>query len=136
MSYKISLLPLILIYVISVPVFGSDMQNEIDHLLMFIENTKCQYERNGKLYIGNDAAKHIREKYNYFKDEIDSTESFIELSATKSKMSGKYYMILCKGNSKIKSQEWLLQELKNYRRKNSNHKIKRASKRCAVYLNV
>lgn len=112
------------------------MQNEIDHLLMFIENTKCQYERNGKLYIGNDAAKHIREKYNYFKDEIDSTESFIELSATKSKMSGKYYMILCKGNSKIKSQEWLLQELKNYRRKNSNHKIKRASKRCAVYLNV
>ena len=106
----------------SVPVFGSDMQNEIDHLLTFIENTECQYERNGEMHSGTDSVEHIKKKYNYFKKEIDSAEKFIELSATKSTMSGQYYMVLCEDSQKIRSQEWLLQELKYYRRINS-HKI-------------
>jgi len=116
---KLNLLFFILTSIMSTPVFCSDMQNEIDHLLKFVENTECQYERNGTSHTGKDAAEHIKKKYEYFKDKIDSTEKFIELSATKSTMSGKYYMILCKGNSKIKSQDWLLQELTQYRKKNS-----------------
>ena len=108
--------------IISTPAFCSDMQNEIDHLLKFVENTDCQYERNNTLHSGKDAAEHIKKKYDYFKKKIDSTEKFIELSATKSTMSGKFYMILCKGNSKIRSQDWLLQELKQYRNIKSNSK--------------
>jgi hypothetical protein len=120
MNKIISLLLLVFTNVISVPVFGSDMQNEIDYLLKFIENTECQYERNGKIHSGKDTVEHIKKKYNYFKYEVDKTEKFIELSATKSIMSGKYYMVHCKGNPAINTQEWLLQELKNYRSKNSN----------------
>jgi len=95
------------------------MQNEIDHLLIFVENTECQFERNGRFYTGKDAVGHIKKKYDYFKDEIDSAEKFIELSATKSTMTGNYYMVLCNSSPKIKSQEWLLQELESYRSKES-----------------
>lgn len=120
MNKMIFIVSIIFTSIISAPVFGSEMQNEIDHLLAFVENTECQYERNKKLYSGKDAVKHIKKKYNYFKDEIDSTEKFIELSATKSTMSGKYYMIHCAGKPAIKTQDWFLQELKNYRSKNTN----------------
>ena len=105
--------------VISASVFASDMQTEIDHLLAFLENSECQYERNGKIHTGKDTLDHVKKKYKYFKNKIDSTEKFIEYSATKSTLSGKYYMVLCKDSPKVKTQDWLLQELKNYRSKDS-----------------
>lgn len=91
------------------------MKDEINHLLLFVEKTRCLYERNGKLHNGKDAAKHIRKKYDYYKGDIDSTEKFIELSATKSMMSGEFYMIECQGEKKLKSRDWLLNELSKYR---------------------
>ncbi|MCU7960244.1 MAG: DUF5329 domain-containing protein [gamma proteobacterium symbiont of Bathyaustriella thionipta] len=97
------------------PLLAATMQNEIDHLLEFVKNTDCQYERNGDLHSGPEAVAHIRKKYNYFKDDIDSSEKFIELSASKSTMSGKFYMIHCADQPSIKSQQWLLQELHRYR---------------------
>jgi len=100
----------------SAPVFGAEMQKEINHLLQFVEHTKCQYERNGKLHSGKEAAGHMKNKYNFYKNDIDSTERFIELSATKSTMSGKFYFVHCPNRPKLRSQEWLLQELNNYRK--------------------
>jgi hypothetical protein len=101
--------------VIATPVWGADMQQEINHLLQFVEHTDCQYERNGKMHSGKEAAEHIKKKYFYFKNDIDSAERFIELSATKSTMSGKFYLVYCLNRPKLKSHEWLLQELNNYR---------------------
>jgi uncharacterized protein DUF5329 len=98
-------------------VLALDMHDEIDHLISFVERTECLYERNGTNHDGEDAADHIKKKYNYFKKKIDSTEKFIELSATKSTLSGKYYMIHCKDRASVKSQEWLLRELERYRNK-------------------
>ena len=46
--------------VMAAPVLGADMQREIDHLMQFVENTECQYERNGKFHTGKEAAEHIR----------------------------------------------------------------------------
>ena len=120
MITKLHILFFVATYVTSMPVFSSDMNAEIEHLLSYVENTECLYERNGTMHKGKDAVEHIKKKYNYFKDKIDSTEKFIELSATKSTMSGKYYMILCKDKLPVKSQEWLLRELESYRTKNSN----------------
>jgi hypothetical protein len=98
------------------PVFGADIEKEIDHLIQFVERTDCQYERNGQLHSGKEAAKHIKRKYKYFKSDIDSAEKFIELSANKSTMSGKSYIVHCPNRPKLRSQEWLLRELKNYRK--------------------
>lgn len=106
---------MVLAYGITMPAMASTMQNEIDHLLSYVENSRCQYVRNGTAYSGDKAARHIRKKYDYFKGDIDSAEKFVELSATKSTMSGKFYTIQCDGRDRITSQVWLLQELRSFR---------------------
>lgn len=93
----------------------ADMHNEINHLLSHIENSHCQYERNGSLSSSKKAVAHIKKKYDHFQDEIDSAEKFIEMSADKSMMSGNPYMVICEGSQKIKSRDWLLMELNHYR---------------------
>jgi hypothetical protein len=54
-------------------------------------------------------------KYDYFRDEIKSTEDFIKYSASKSEISGKPYIAYCEGNEPVDGSTWLMKELKNYR---------------------
>ena len=93
----------------------ADSNKEIEHLLEFVASTSCMYERNGKMHTGREAVEHIKNKYDYFIDEIKTTEDFIKYSATKSKMSGEYYKIHCANQPLMKSRTWLLVELKRYR---------------------
>jgi hypothetical protein len=90
-------------------------QLEIDYLLNFIRNSSCIIDRNGQTYAAVKAISHIEKKYAYFKDEIETSEDFIELSASKSTMSGKYYMVRCGDGDQIRTREWLMQELKSLR---------------------
>ena len=99
---------------------AASMDDEIKHLLAYVGQTQCQYDRNGTLHSGQEAVAHIQKKFDYFKDDIHTTEDFVKYSATKSKMSGKYYHILCPGKDKVRSQDWLLAELKRYRQTNAN----------------
>ncbi len=102
----------------SVPVFADvppGQKLEIDHLLNFVEHSTCRMSRNGKSYDGVDAVAHIKKKYAYFKDKIQTTEQFIELSATKSTLSGKYYMVQCGDGKQLRTRDWLLGELGAYR---------------------
>ncbi|WP_210247080.1 DUF5329 family protein [Aliikangiella marina] len=94
---------------------SADMQSEIEHLLGYVKSTDCVYERNGKKHNGAEAHKHILRKYDYYEDDIESTEDFIKYSATKSNMSGKFYLIHCPNQPTLTSQAWLLQELSEYR---------------------
>ncbi len=93
----------------------ANTKNEIDHLIGYVSETDCDYERNGTKHQGSEAVKHIVRKYNYFKDDINSAEDFIKYSATKSTMSGKYYQIHCPNQVTVKSKDWLLDELARYR---------------------
>lgn len=94
----------------------SDSQKpEVEHLLLFVETSDCVFERNGKKHDAQDAYKHIKRKYKFFRGEITTTEEFIEYSATKSTRSGQDYLIYCDDNEPIKSSEWLLEELNNFR---------------------
>ena len=88
---------------------------EVDHLLAFVKNSGCTINRNGTDHPAKKGVSHIENKYDYFRDDIKSTEEFIELSATKSTMSGDYYTVKCAGKETIKTQDWLLAELKRYR---------------------
>ncbi len=88
---------------------------EVEHLLQFVETTDCMFERNGKKYDGERASKHIKRKYEHFRDQITTTEEFIEYSATKSTVSGKSYLVYCAQNDPIESSVWLLEELAQYR---------------------
>ena len=90
---------------------------EVNHLLAFVKNSGCIINRNGSDHPAEKGVSHIEMKYDYFRDEIKSTEEFIEYSASKSTMSGKYYTVTCPGKETIKTQDWLLAELKKYRSK-------------------
>ncbi|MCK5665099.1 MAG: DUF5329 family protein [Thiotrichaceae bacterium] len=90
---------------------------EVDHLLTYIKNSGCIINRNGTDYHAEKGLSHIEKKYDYFRGDINSTEKFIEMSATKSTMSGNNYMAKCPGKETIKTQDWLLTELKQYRLK-------------------
>lgn len=92
-------------------------ESEINHLLLFIENSDCIMSRNGDKHSGKDAVSHINRKYRYFASDIKTAEDFIKYSATKSTMSGEYYQINCPNKKAIKAKNWLLDELKRYRDK-------------------
>lgn len=88
---------------------------EVEYLLGLVKDSPCKFERNGKLYDGAKASDHIKRKYDHFRDEITSTETFIEYAATKSMISGDYYLIVCPVAEPEKTADWLLRELAKYR---------------------
>jgi len=89
---------------------------EVEYLLSFIKtNSSCLFVRNGREYTGTRAHRHVLRKYEYFRDEIKSTEDFIALSASESTISGESYWFLCGDQAKVESQTVLLDELSRYR---------------------
>ena len=114
MKYLITLLILSSIQSASADV-PAEQKPEVEHLLEFVRQSDCIMVRNGTEHSGEDAVSHIQKKYDYFKDDITATEEFIEYSATKSTMTGKYYTIRCREKEEIRTQDWLLEELRVYR---------------------
>ena len=90
-------------------------RHEVLHLLEYLRNSDCAMERNGKKHDSEDAYSHVKRKYEYFQGEIRTSEDFIEYSASKSTMSGKFYRIFCKNESAVLTRDWLLEELHDYR---------------------
>lgn len=88
---------------------------EVNHLLAYVKNSGCVINRNGTDHPAEKGIEHIEMKYDYFRDDIDNAEEFIEYSATKSTMSGDYYMVTCPGEKAIRTQDWLMVELKRFR---------------------
>lgn len=92
----------------------ADMQDEIQHLLRYIESSGCEFERNGTVYDSKEARSHIERKYDYIESRVGNTEDFIKYAATMSSMSGKKYQVTCNGKEQT-SAEWLHDELSRYR---------------------
>jgi len=88
---------------------------EVTHLLNHVKTSECTINRNGSEHKGEKAVKHIENKYDHFRDDIKTTEDFIEYSASKSTMSGKAYIVSCPNEKPVHTQAWLLNELKSYR---------------------
>jgi hypothetical protein len=95
-------------------VVQAEMQDEIQHLLQFVENSGCEFERNGTIYDSKEARAHIEKKYDYVRSYVDETEDFIKYAATESSISGRKYHVIC-GDRKLASADWLHQELSRYR---------------------
>jgi hypothetical protein len=98
----------------SVPAVAADISAEIDHLLAFITASPCAFIRNGVPYEGKAAVEHIRDKYDYYRDDIHSAEDFIARAATKSEMSGKPYLVKCDADT-MPAADWLKKELATFR---------------------
>lgn len=95
---------------------SNTQEGEIQHLLNQIKQTSCIIERNGNLHKGKEVYSHVLKKFNYYQDQIQSTEDFIALSASKSTFSGKNYKISCDQKNWKNTKDWLLEELNLFRR--------------------
>lgn len=93
-------------------------KTEIAHLFSYLENSGCQFNRNGTWYAPTEAAAHIQKKYDYLleKDLLTTAESFIDKAATESSMSGKPYAVKCAGQAAVPSAIWFNAELQKYRK--------------------
>jgi len=92
-------------------------QEEINYLLGFVATTSCKYDRNGTVYDGPEARDHINRKYEHYRKKVKTTEDFIKYSATRSMISGKKYIIRCPGSADVLASDWLLDELKVFRKR-------------------
>jgi uncharacterized protein DUF5329 len=91
---------------------------EIDHLLRFIEESGCDFNRNGTWHDAKTAQAHVRFKYEYLlaRDEIKTTEDFIDKAATGSSvLFGQPYSVRCDNDPPLASNQWLRSELARYR---------------------
>jgi negative regulator of genetic competence, sporulation and motility len=93
-------------------------RHEVTYLLEYLRTSGCEMERNGKKHNSENAYAHVKKKYEYFRDKIKTSENFVEYSASKSTMSGKYYHVFCGHEPAERTQDWLLEELRRYRAKN------------------
>jgi len=86
---------------------------EIKQLFSVLENSNCEFYRNGTWYSARKASAHLRRKYDYLlkHDRVTSAESFIELAAARSSMSGKPYLVKCGNAAPIESKDWFSRKL-------------------------
>ena len=114
-SYKIILLVSLsfMSFIQNLP--ASPFEIEINHLFQFVQNSGCEFERNGTKHSAEEAVKHMMKKYDYYKSEIKNTEALIEFTATKSVITRIKYLIHCPNDLVIESKKWLLLELKRFR---------------------
>ena len=88
---------------------GSQWENAANvftYLIDQVAKSHLTFIRNGVEYSSQEAADHIRNKYEYFKSQIKSPEDFIHLCASKSLMSGKPYLVSTV-QGKIPVEKWL-----------------------------
>jgi hypothetical protein len=90
---------------------------EIDALLLKLQSSGCEFNRNGSWYSGAEAKTHLLRKLDYLdgKGSVQSTEQFIELGASTSSSSGKAYQVKCGTAAPVDSKAWLSAELKTVR---------------------
>ncbi|KEI69464.1 DUF5329 domain-containing protein [Endozoicomonas elysicola] len=95
--------------------YAETPSSEIDHLIAYVARSNCDFIRNGSSHPSSEAVEHMQNKYKYFRKKIKTAEQFIEMSASKSTLSGKPYWIKCPDRKEVPSQAWLLEELSRYR---------------------
>jgi hypothetical protein len=99
---------------------GADVQAEVGFLLQYIEESGCEFYRNGTWYDGRQARAHLSAKYQYLagRDQISTTVEFIERVATRSSLTGIPYQIRCQGSAPMGSNQWLSDAIAAYRQAN------------------
>lgn len=96
---------------------ASQSLEEIAHLLQYVEQSGCQFNRNGTWYPARDARLHLQKKYDYLDKRglAPDAESFIERAASQSSISGRAYQVRCADSKTMPSARWLTDELRRFR---------------------
>lgn len=96
-----------------------DVDATVKHLIKFVRESECTFERNGEWHSAEEAAVHLKSKYDYGKkrNAIKTPEDFISKCATGSSFTGEKYTVKTKDGDMVASADFLLAELKRYREK-------------------
>ncbi|MGO9039644.1 MAG: DUF5329 domain-containing protein [Steroidobacteraceae bacterium] len=92
-------------------------QIEINHLLGLIQQSGCEFYRNGTWYDAQHAQAHLRAKYEMLAadGQIKTAEDFIEKAASTSSMSGQPYQMRCGAGAAMTTNQWFLAALMRLR---------------------
>jgi len=115
MKWPLCLLALLLLPAAAIYADDRVWEEEVAHLLNYIEHSACTFIRNGTSYTSADARSHIERKYNHIKNRIASAEQFITYGASKSSITGNRYLVECNGVT-VPSGPWLRDELAAFRK--------------------
>lgn len=91
---------------------------EIGGLFAALEGSGCEFYRNGSWYGARKASDHLQRKYDYLlkKRLVASAESFIDLAASESSLSGKPYLVRCGNAAPVPSKAWFTGKLRELRK--------------------
>jgi hypothetical protein len=108
--------------VISAPVSAAEpLDRTIEYLLNYVATSKATFIRNGTSHTPAEAVAHIKAKYEHFKEQIKTPEDFIRLSASKSLLSGKPYLVRTAEGKEMHLDEWLTEALRAHRAGTAEH---------------
>jgi hypothetical protein len=85
-------------------------QERIDYLINEVAQSNLTFVRNGEKHTCDEAAGHMKAKYDYLRSKVKSTDDFICLCASKSMLSGQPYLVITQQGT-IPVAKWLEQRL-------------------------
>jgi len=91
------------------------------HLISHVSSSGLTFIRNTGRYTSAEAAEHMNNKYQHFREDIRTAEDFIEQCASRSLLTGKPYVVINEQGEQVRTSEWLRAELADYRAR--NHEI-------------
>ena len=94
---------------------AESLDDSINFLLDYVAKSDATFIRNGQKHTPQEAANHIKAKYEHFKSEIKTPEDFIRLAASKSLLTGKPYLVRAPDGKEIRLDVWLADALREYR---------------------
>jgi hypothetical protein len=96
-------------------VAGDSLEPTINYLIDYVGKSDATFVRNGQKHTPQEAASHIKAKYEHFKSEIKTPEDFIRLSASKSLLTGQPYLVRTVDGKEMHLDAWLTEALKKHR---------------------
>lgn len=90
---------------------------EITQLFAALETSGCRFQRNGSGHEAPEAKAHLQRKYDYLlkKRRLTTTESLIDLAASRSSVFGRAYRVQCGQSAPVDSATWFSGRLQGIR---------------------
>jgi Family of unknown function (DUF5329) len=93
---------------------AESLDDSINYLLDYVANSNATFIRNGQAHTPQEAANHIKAKYEHFKNEIKTPQDFIRLSASKSLLTGQPYLVRTADGKEMRLDAWLTSALEKH----------------------
>jgi hypothetical protein len=107
---------LLVTFALSVVLLGAEpLDQTINYLIDYVAKSNATFIRNGTSHTPDEAAAHIKAKYEHFKPEIKTPEDFIRLSASKSLVTGQPYLVRTPEGKETRLDQWLTEALRAHR---------------------